>query len=87
MFLSTGILDRGQSGIAEIVAKCVVRYEVSPDCLGHRILKKTRQMTDDDDRPEEFIEEPSPDQLLPGIVTADNFTKHKRKHKSKIIML
>lgn len=68
MFLSTGILDRGQSGIAEIVAKCVVRHDISPDCLGHRSLKKTRQVTDgdDDDRPEDITEEPSPDQLLPG---------------------
>ena len=64
------ILDRGQSGIPEIVAKCVVSYDISPDSLGHRNFKKKRscETTEDEDRPEETVEEPSVDQLLQGGV-------------------
>jgi hypothetical protein len=62
------ILDRGQSGIPEIIAKCVVLYDISPDCLGHRKFKKNRscKITEDEDRPEEIVKEPSVDQLLEG---------------------
>jgi hypothetical protein len=64
------ILDRGQSGIPEIIAKCVVLHDISPDSLGHRKLKKNRscKITEDEDRPEEIVEEPSVDQLLEGRV-------------------
>jgi hypothetical protein len=70
MLHSPDILDRGQSGIPEIVAKCVVSHDISPDCLGHRNCKKSSRCktTNDEDRPEEIIEEPSTDQLLQGRV-------------------
>jgi hypothetical protein len=58
------------SFIPEIIAKCVVSHDISPDCLGHRNFKKTRscKTTDDEDRPEEIVEEPCVDQLLQGKV-------------------
>ena len=64
------ILDRGQSGIPEIIAKCVASHDISPDSLGHRNFKKKRscETTEDEDRPEETVEEPSVDQLLQGGV-------------------
>ncbi|XP_028409755.1 rab3 GTPase-activating protein non-catalytic subunit-like isoform X2 [Dendronephthya gigantea] len=63
------ILDRGQSGIPEIVAKCVARNDISPDSLGQRRVRKISRSksSNDDDRPEETIEEPSSDPLLEGL--------------------
>jgi hypothetical protein len=48
----------------------VVLHDISPDSLGHRKLKSNRscKITEDEDRPEEIIEEPSVDQLLEGRV-------------------
>lgn len=64
------ILGRGQSGIAEIIAKCVVRHDTEPRCLGYPCLTRNqrRRSTEDDDRPEEVVEEPDPSQLLEGLL-------------------
>ena len=69
-FLYIDILDRGQSGFPEIIAKHVVKLDISPECLGHKTSKKSlrSKITNADDLPEEIIEEPSADLLLKGMI-------------------
>ena len=61
------ILGRGQSGIAEIVARCVVKHAVEPRRLGYPCTARQRPgRSTEEDRPEEIVEERDPNQLLEG---------------------
>ena len=71
MFLSLDILDRGQSGIPEVITKCIVRHDISPEYLGFRNSRKKipcKTTDNEEDRPEDDAEdEATPDQLLQGL--------------------